>query len=471
MFFTFVFVITHHAFGMEEGNPLQYPHMKIVSMNAFLESAKTFKGILLDADTKEPIQYGSIFYKNHQSTGTLSELDGRFSIRAIDQAETDTLVFRTLGYKNKYIPVKSIQSDFIEVYLNVQAVHLDEVAVVNDEYLKELLVKAIKHIPDNYPRKKHRLTGYFQELSITNGLYSHFLESYLTVENLDYKKKKNPVLSRRESNNKILGAEHKVKYHQIRRSDDNRIFSNEEQWYMGGSIYELLDGNFIYQKSLYGISGSLTHKDFIADVESIGRNHPQSNNNLEHPGDRLFNMGYQYNGEDTLAMIGLSSSFVRGKYGQKTDLLTTQIVINTSNYAIERIILSPTEKWTDADDSMYNSHQEIQYRKVDGKYYPSLIISKRGIDNDSEKHQEVSSIRFVVQEVQPSRKHFLDIKPTKYLMRGDRLVEKEYTYNQKFWKNYQIPEQMKASQVLKAELSREISLHDQFLYNQRRKHK
>lgn len=451
----FICFIGMHAFSMKMSVNTEIG----CSIDGLVVSANTLNGILLDEKTREPIQYASIFYKNQQSTGTLSELDGRFSIRTLDHGERDTLVFRILGYKNKYLPVQNINTDFIEVLMAVQPVTLDEIAVVDDEYLKELLVKAVKHIPYNYPRRKHRLTGYFQELGITDGQYSHFLESYLTVENQDYKKKKYPVISVKTLDKKILVSDHKVKYHQVRRSDDKRSLVNTDEWYLGGSIHELLYGNFVYEKSLYGISGSISHKDFLSNVEDIDESESNS----------IFNMGFQYNGEDTLVMVGLSSSFVHGKFGEKTDVLTTQIVINTANYAIERVVMSPTEKWTDSGSSTNNRYQEIQYREVDGKYYPSLIVSKRGLNNNAEGHQEVSSIKFVVQEIQPSKKSFIDVKPTKYLKRGDKLVEKEYKYDGQFWDSYQIPMQLEASQLLKAQLSREMSLHDQFLQNQTRR--
>jgi len=440
------------------------------------ERIRSFKGTIIDEESGEPIQYANIFYKHKQRIGTLSERDGKFVLRNIENSQNDTIVFSILGYARRNIAVTSFTDAPLEVKLRLEAVALDEVAIVDQSYLKELLLKTIEHIPNNYPNQKHRLTGYF-----------HFLEAYLTVENQDYSK--NCKLFRNSKTNSTWPAgDHKVQYHQIRKSDDSRYLPNRLKSWLGGSIHELLRHNRIYEKAIVGW-GNHTLDDLKYDINNLQISQTRK------PGDnrdfreleekdwklqelmetRIFGLGEHYRGNDTLVTVGIKSGAMFTSAGDTVSkprfFETRKLVINKSNYAIERLIVEPSDeikqKYPDWTFSQHD-YEEIQFRNINGRYYPVLIINKIGLNYNLKTREELNTTRFIVQEVQTHKGQYQKIKPSKKLKRGQRLVEKKYKYDPEFWETYEIPEQMKASAALKADMERQVPLEVQFKQNEKK---
>lgn len=452
-----------------------------------IKNQRSFRGIIKDAETQEPIQYSNIFYKNHQRIGTLSEPSGRFVLRKIEHSDKDTLVFNILGYETKYIPISSLKEHEIEVELHIQAYELDEVSIVDNSYIKELLIKAVENISKNYPNQRHRLTGYFQETSITQGEYSHFLESYLTVENYDYRRKSK--LLKDDTNYKYNVGDNRVLYHQVRRSDDTRQLPNHLERWLGGSIHELLRTNFLYEKSVFG-NGNHTLDDLMHDLQteikneylvtlidanelhnSVHMTDEEDSDNSSLLNSRFYSLGEHYRDSDTLVTVGIKYGAI---YSPKNEdpVFTGVInfVINKTDYAIEKIIRASgdeiKEKWNDTFKR--KSFAEIQYRKIEGKYYPSLINKKIGLKYNQDTKEEISTTRFIVQKVYPDRDEFVKIKPSKSLKRRYRLIEKNYKYDAEFWDDYEIPHRMEAPLALKLALTREAPLEEQFKQNQKK---
>ena len=443
--------------------------ISITFQNSILAQS-AFKGVVIDADSDEPIQYANIFYNGNQRIGTLSERDGKFVLKNIKGSENDTLVISILGYNTEYIPIAGLGSDDLTLRLKFDAIELEEISIVDHTYLKKLLIKVVEHIPNNYPNQKHRLTGYFQEQSITQGEYSHFLESYLTVENQDYSKNLK-LFWDAKTNQKYPGLDNKIWYHQIRRSDDTRYLPSRLENWLGGSIHETLRNNFIYGKRLVGWSINHTSADLLYDVRNMQTDKSLSAEEGDTTGTytSLYKIGEHYRNKDTLITIGLENKFIRIGDGEGFSFDVTQFVINKSNYAIERIVTTVNddikEKWESTLSN--NLYREIQFRKIGNKYYPSLIIDKIGLDYNLETRSEISTTRFLVHEVQTSKDQFQKIKPRIKLKRGQRLVEKKYKYDPEFWKSYEIPKQMEASLALKADLARQVPLEEQFKKNEK----
>lgn len=464
----FLLIIILHAVGISTG----------LSQNSF-------RGQIIDEETKAPIQYANIFYKKNQRIGTLSERDGMFVLKNIEGSHTDTLVFSILGYETKFLPIPELTAESIKVELKFEAIKLDEVSIVDQSYLKELLLKTIEHIPNNYPNQKHRLTGYFQEMSITQGEYSHFLESYLTVENQDYSKDTKLVLDVK-TNSRWPRPDNKVRYHQIRKSNDTRYLPKRFKKWLGGSIHELLRHNRIYAKCIVGWTNH-TLDDMRYDIENLQitkTRNPGDNRDFREIEEkdwkiqeilesRLFGLGEHYRGNDTLITVGIKSGFLM--FSEKDSIYnpiffsTTKLVINKSNYAIERIVVESSEEMKQKYPSSDWDHdyEEVQYRNVNGKYYPSLIIHKVGLTYNLETRQEISTTRFVVQEIQTHKGQFQKIKPSKKLKRDQRLVDKKYKYDPEFWADYEIPKQLAAPLALKADLSRHGTLEEQYKQNEK----
>src|SRR6187402_1001848 len=87
------------------------------------------KGQLLNKETLEPIPYANIGILN-SNVGTLSNLDGSFSIPIPNKLKQDTLIFSALGFTKKVIPIQFIsQKEKLTIFLFEKATLLNSVVI------------------------------------------------------------------------------------------------------------------------------------------------------------------------------------------------------------------------------------------------------------------------------------------------------------------------------------------------------
>jgi len=73
-------------------------------------SQSTISGMILNQNDGSPIPYANIGIVR-SSVGTISNIDGTFSIRIPEKLKRDTLLFSALGYGKKVIPIRFLNSD------------------------------------------------------------------------------------------------------------------------------------------------------------------------------------------------------------------------------------------------------------------------------------------------------------------------------------------------------------------------
>jgi len=94
-------------------------------------------GKVLDRDTKMPIPYANIGILK-SDIGTLSNLDGSFSIQVPQQSKDDTLWISALGFGKRAIRITDVQRRNIVVYLWEKVTLLDEVPVQGKKEKNEI---------------------------------------------------------------------------------------------------------------------------------------------------------------------------------------------------------------------------------------------------------------------------------------------------------------------------------------------
>tara|TARA_B100000508_G_scaffold140882_1_gene144029 strand:- start:6434 stop:7705 length:1272 start_codon:yes stop_codon:yes gene_type:complete len=143
--------------------------------------AQVITGQVVDSVTLEPLPYVNIGIS--QSTiGTLTNLDGRFSIDASTAKDKDSLRFSLLSYKHRSIAIASIK-DSIRVKVSPSAYTLEEV-VVSPQPPEEYIKEAIRRIPDNYINTPYNTRVYFREVVKLNGKYLNYTEAIMNAYNL-----------------------------------------------------------------------------------------------------------------------------------------------------------------------------------------------------------------------------------------------------------------------------------------------
>ena len=119
----------------------------LVASNAF---AQQIKGVVTDSVTHEPLMYISVYYQEKRDMGTITNIDGEYSLDT--RRNGGTLVFSAVGYISKTVRVGS-NNQTVNVKLAPDNVLLNEVVVKpqKEKYSRknnpavEFMKKVIEH--------------------------------------------------------------------------------------------------------------------------------------------------------------------------------------------------------------------------------------------------------------------------------------------------------------------------------------
>jgi hypothetical protein len=142
------------------------------------------RGLVIDARTRRPLPYSNIFLQN-RSTGTISNLAGRFELKVSPEESTDTLGVSYIGYSLFRIPLAAVDTVSLVVRLSTEKVQIREIIVKPLDPIY-IITKAIERIPENFDRKPALFTAFFREttrqdaknISLSEAVIHIFKESY-----------------------------------------------------------------------------------------------------------------------------------------------------------------------------------------------------------------------------------------------------------------------------------------------------
>lgn len=121
----------------------------------------TFKGVLRDRLTNDPIEYGSIEVAGY-STGTITNEEGEFQLILPDSLIHSKIRFAHLGYESKEMDASLLINKHISISLNPRIIPLQEVIVrvVNP---KDILNQMIENRDRNYASDPVNITAFYRE--------------------------------------------------------------------------------------------------------------------------------------------------------------------------------------------------------------------------------------------------------------------------------------------------------------------
>jgi hypothetical protein len=143
-------------------------------------SFNQFKGSILDSKTKNELIYASITVAG-TSISTISNSEGKFSIKIPTEKQNASLIFSFLGYKNKLVSIKELKTDKNIVYLEPSNTMLDEV-VVNTSDANTLFLGVLNNRLQNYGDDPILMTGFYRETIRKRRTYVSLSESILSIQ-------------------------------------------------------------------------------------------------------------------------------------------------------------------------------------------------------------------------------------------------------------------------------------------------
>lgn len=100
-------------------------------------SQQDYKGVVLDANSKEPLPYVNIGIVD-KGIGTVSDEEGKFHLNLNREllGDDDRILFSSLGYQTLYIPFTKavfVYNEYPEIYLKPSDIELNEVVVTDKQ--------------------------------------------------------------------------------------------------------------------------------------------------------------------------------------------------------------------------------------------------------------------------------------------------------------------------------------------------
>lgn len=143
-------------------------------------SFQQFKGSIVDRKTKNELVYASITVSG-TSISTISNSEGKFSIKIPFDKQDERLIISFLGYKNKEVPIKELKPEKNVLYLEPSNTMLEEVVVkVRDP--NAIFLGVLNNRMFNYGDAPIQMTGFYRETIRKRRTYASLSESILDIQ-------------------------------------------------------------------------------------------------------------------------------------------------------------------------------------------------------------------------------------------------------------------------------------------------
>ena len=159
-------------------------------------------GKIVDSKKFDPIPFANISIKG-KTFGTITNLDGEFILKIHPEEKEDTVLFSSLGYSPKAIPVKGLSENEL-IQLRESAIEIEEIKVVpiTPDYVMDMVYDKIKV---NYSSELMTLKAFYRETLKQDDNYINVSEAIIEVLKAPYsnsfKADKVRLLKNRQSTN------------------------------------------------------------------------------------------------------------------------------------------------------------------------------------------------------------------------------------------------------------------------------
>jgi len=354
------------------------------------------RGRILDSETGLPLSYATISV-NQLGIGTASNQDGDWSLRIPATGANEKLSINFMGYMTKTLNIADL-SEVSTIRINPSNFDLAEVIVVPRDFIAELLAKAYKAIPENYPTKPTRCDGFYRETQrVNDSLFLCFDEAILNVYKNTYKNTRNFGQIRIEKSRKNV-------FPGIDSINDVRFYGGPHFPNDLDIVFSRWD--FIkpseYKNWVFELDG--VYKDSLSSVYTISfKNRKAPHSNFQ---------GRMFIDRDNLAYVG---------------------------FELKRAGLSVFTQEQMQSGATYlpgNTNIKIGYTEKDGKYFLSYITYKTNGVNTASKTKIYKDIEYVTTAIKTD-----SVSPIPFNQQFDYTdilsIEAE-NYDQTYWKDYNI---------------------------------
>lgn len=120
------------------------------------------KGSVSSGDTKEKISQATLSLEG-TNLSTISNQEGKFSLKIPKSIENKQLIVEAIGYKQKAITLSENLKKSLQIKLVSNVINLDEANLVAYKDARELVKRVLKKRADNYLGDKTLMTAFYRE--------------------------------------------------------------------------------------------------------------------------------------------------------------------------------------------------------------------------------------------------------------------------------------------------------------------
>lgn len=146
----------------------------------------TISGIVKDQRSKKKLEYVNVSVSG-TGIGTISNEDGRFSIKISDSLKVNSIEFSRMGYYNTKVPVGSKDVVDTTIFMNINVKELSEVVIRSAEP-KLIVEESLNRISKNYSPNINMLTGFYRETVKKGRNYIDISEAVISIYKSPYTK-------------------------------------------------------------------------------------------------------------------------------------------------------------------------------------------------------------------------------------------------------------------------------------------
>lgn len=181
--------VTDQSIDKTDDAPVQSRKTTLLKQSVYRGDAFTLSGQIIDGTTGETAPYASVRV-NKLGLGTVSNIDGNWTLRLPASAANEELTVKYLGYGTQTLNISRLPDNSV-ICLEPAAYELRQV-VVTPEKKFEVLRAAWNAIKTNYPSTPTLTEGFYRETQrVTDSLFLYFNEAVLNVYKNTYKNSQN----------------------------------------------------------------------------------------------------------------------------------------------------------------------------------------------------------------------------------------------------------------------------------------
>lgn|GEM_PF-4041509 len=381
---------------------------------------RTIKISVLDFNSAQPISYAHVVIQN-KNLGTITNKEGKVDFKIDSIHRNDTIVISSIGYQDKILPIRSMNSNNRnQIKLSQQTYSLEGIDV-NLNVSRKIVLDAIRNISRNLPAQEYYYNGYFMTAFVENDGFKRLLEASIGVTDNGIDKR-NGV---------------KAKVNQLRKSLDFRNYKWDE-------------GNSYLADCLF--KDPIRARDGVLDSTYIDLWKFKLDDIYKINDEQIFNISFSLKEKGVLSYDGNISirqsdhAILKMRFRNNFSLKKVKVNDSVDFVHLSTIIVVV---YKDFGDKLIKSHQSLIQK---------WIINDKQMD----QAQELTLLEDFITYDQGYGKNSRNGKRLKKNMDIYRL---KIPYDKDFWRDFNTPVDTESLKLAKDELHSKMNLENQFEIN------